>query len=290
MNRLTVCTSTFSLLLLSAQIAAAGAVRQDSGFMTTDMGANDDGSSNPVQLGFEIGYSGEVNSELYVSNNGYVVFNQPGGEQFTSTIFNQRLMAAFFADVDTTGSASGTVHWGTDTVDGHRAFAVTWPQVGYFLGQTDRLNTFQMVLIEREDRDAGDFDLEFNYDTVTWDCGQTECAEGQETHAAQVGFADGSNEVRLPGSGTPGAFLDSNAETGLALTSHDSAVLGRHVFQFRKGAPPLTPGGNQQPPPGPGGSGWPPSCSGVDDMPPSSGQGLAVLLASVAALGWRRRR
>lgn len=225
------------LLPWSSQVSAK-AVRQDAELFASDLGANDDGSSGPVALGFTAYFAGKDETEVYVSNNGYVAFGQAGGEQFTSTLFTQKLLAPFFADVDTRGAASSTAHWGTGMVDGHRAFAATWPGVGYFMVHSDRLNTFQVVIIDRSDLSPGDVDVEMNYDSITWDCGDSEChGGGQGTHSAWVGFSDGMTDTALEGSGVPGAFLNDNLQTGLANGHQGGETAGRYLYPFRRAYP-----------------------------------------------------
>ena len=68
--------------------------------------------------------------------------------------------------------------------------------------------------------------------------GDSRCQGGS---AARAGFAKGTGEpgtfFELPGSGNPGAFLDSNPDTGLIHHSRGSTVPGRYVFAVRNGAP-----------------------------------------------------
>ncbi len=236
------------LLLFWTSNAAGAAVRVDPEFSTSDLGPNDDASSPAIPLGFTVRFANEDVSDVYVSNNGYLSVGQPGGEQFTSTIFTQKLLAPFFADVDTRDASSGTVHWGTGTVDGHRAFAVTWPGVGYFHVHGDRLNRFQVVIIDRADVKRGAMDVEMNYDTIQWECGDAECGGGgQGNNAALVGFSNGITDSLQPGSNTPGALLDTSTETGLVHGSLGSNVPGRYLYSFRESNP---DGGADLPDPG----------------------------------------
>ena len=76
---------------------------------------------------------------------------------------NQSIIAPFFADVDTRGAGSALTSYGTGTYAGHTAFGITWPGVGYFSESTDKLDDFQVILVDRSDIDAGDFDIYFNY-------------------------------------------------------------------------------------------------------------------------------
>ena len=43
-----------------------------------------------------------------------------------------RIIAPYWADVDTRNTNSDVVKYGTGMVDGHNAFGVDWVNVGYF--------------------------------------------------------------------------------------------------------------------------------------------------------------
>ena len=150
------------------------------------------------------------------------------------------MIAPFWADVDTRPSESGLLFYTSGTfIAGRRAFAVTWPNVGYYSYGTNKLNVFQLVLLERGDIAAGDFDIEFNYDKIEWETGGASSSGGVDGlggKSARVGISNGSNRtVELAGSGVNGALLDSSSSTGLIYNSRNSTVSGRYVFQVRGG-------------------------------------------------------
>ena len=225
-------------LFLVATSASAQAVRPNAGFMANDLGPTDDGSTAAVPLGFEVTYFGANYTSVYINNNGYMAFDEEVSTLFTATKLDQRLLAVFFADVDTRPDAgTGTMHYGTDTVDGRPAFGATWPGVGYYERHVDHLDTFQAIIIDRTDTGAGHFDVEFNFGTVSWECGDR--SEGGVDGiggrpSAIVGYSDGVHPSFLAGSGVPGSFLDSNLATGLIHGQSQSGVLGRYVFEFRQ--------------------------------------------------------
>lgn len=211
--------------------------------------ANDDWSSSAVQLPFDVNFYGSSFDRLWVNNNGNVTFDAPLS---TYTPFglagtSSKIIAPFFADVDTRGSGSQPVSygWGDTTYEGHSAFCVNWVNVGYFAGHTDKLNSFQLLLVNREDSaTAGDFDIVFNYDQIQWESGDfSGGVGGLGGTSAAAGFSNGSGEegtfYQIVGSLMNGAFLDSSP-TGLSVTSTDSSVQGRHVFRVRDGDAPLT--------------------------------------------------
>ncbi len=66
--------------------------------------------------------------------------------------------------------------------------------------------------------------------------GDSQCQGGSP---ARVGYSNGtSTSFEMPGSGTSGAFLDSNPSTGLIHNSRNSFVLGRYIFPVRNGVAP----------------------------------------------------
>ena len=214
------------------------------GFDEFTLPANDDQSVGPENIGFDIDFFGVVRNQLYVNNNGNVTFDFPffGWTPFALTgNIGFPIMAPFLADVDTRGIGSDVVTYGQGTVDGHRAFGVNWILVGYFFMNGDRVNSFQMILIEREDRGPGDFDIEFNYDLIEWETGDISGVGGLGGLSARVGFSNGTGVAgtffEFPGSGVNGALLDTNTETGLIHNRRNSSVLGRYLFFVRNGLP-----------------------------------------------------
>ena len=213
------------------------------GFDSNILPANDDGSTSLVPIGFSINFVGTPYTELYVNNNGNLTFNQalntytPFGLSNTDRV----IIAPFFADVDTT--IGNVAQYGTGTVDGRLAFGATWSTVGCFRANISVLNSFQVVLIERADVGAGDFDIEFNYNQIQWETGTAPGSGGngqcQGGNSAHVGYSNGGGSAfELPGSGVAGAFLDANQSTGLVHNSRNSLEDGRYIFEVRNGVPP----------------------------------------------------
>jgi len=234
-----------SILRSPAALAATSAVLP--GFSSQTFAANDDGSID-VTLGFPIKYFGNQYTSASLNNNGNLTFGQSLGTYTPYPLSDQgpAIIAAFFADVDT--RAGNPVTYGNGTVDGHQAFGVNWPAVGCYNENDSVHDTFQLILINRSDIGAGDFDIEFNYDSIQWDSGQASGGDSQCLNgtAARAGYASGSGATgtyyELPGSGENNAFLDSNAATGLINHSYGSTQPGRYVYQIRGGLPGLTSG------------------------------------------------
>lgn len=237
-----------ALLLLPSAIAYAGAIRNLPGFATTVYGPNDDGTypvtgSNQgtpqgapalVPIGFSVNFYGQTFTNLYVNNNGNITFDSPLGEftPFGLVGTARQVIAPFFADVDT--RVGNLVTFGNDTVDGHAAFGVNWIGVGYFDSEADKLNSFQLVLIDRSDRNPGDFDIEFNYDQIQWETGDaSQGTDGLGGSSAVAGFSNGSKRpgtsYQLSGSSIPRSFLDINPG-GLIHNFLNTNIPGRYVI------------------------------------------------------------
>jgi len=254
-------------ILLVAQTAFSDTIRAPAGSGASTLAPNDDGSTGAINLGFSVDFFGALSSSVFVNNNGNVTFTSPLS-QYTpnglATGIGQPIIAPFFADVDTRGTAggsnpvnSGAVTYGTGLItdatlgwNNNNVFAVEWPDVGYYGEHTDKLNDFELLLVDRSDVGAGDFDIEFNYDQMQWETGDASGgSDGLGGVSAVAGYSNGMSGVsniyyQLSGSLINGALIDGGPN---ALTSHDinSSVPGRYDFQVRNGAvitpPPETP-------------------------------------------------
>ncbi len=211
-----------SILLFCAAVTALPAQIVITGYTETgNLPRNDDNFSGAVSLGFAINFGGTSYTETFVSNNGFITFGAGSGVYSPSPIDANYvssgapglpIIAPFFSDVDTRNELTGIVSWGTGLVGGLAAFVVNWDEVGeYFQGAEP--NTFRLVLVSRPDIGAGNFDIHFIYQTITWDNGN-----------AVAGFHNGSTSsplfFQVPGSGVEGAFLNngSNALYGSTNT------------------------------------------------------------------------
>jgi hypothetical protein len=225
-------------------VATTNAVKSLSGCGTTELARNDDRSSATVPLGFTINFFGTNYTSLYVNNNGNVTFDAALASYtpFDLTSTTRVIVAPFFADVDTNGAASGVTSYGSTTFGGRPAFCVNWPHVGYYAGRTDKLNSFQLLIVNRSDIGPGDVDIIFNYDQIQWETGSATSSGGVDGlggHSARAGYSNGSTtSFELPGSAVNGAFLDSSPG-GLANNSRASLERGRYVFPVRSGVAPV---------------------------------------------------
>ena len=235
----------FLALTAVALVAASPVSAQNvvAGFNSTSIAACDDCFTGAVGLGFSANYFGTTYTDTFVSNNGYVTFNAGQGI-FTPTGLGagyggQPIIAPFFADVDTRNAASALTQYGTGTFAGRNAFGVTWKDVGYFSTRADKTNSFQLLLVDRSDITAGDFDIYFNYDRILWETGS---ASGGINGFGGVSAAAGFNAAQggapgtfgqLAGSLVNGALLDGGANSLVAGSNIGDP--GRFLFNVRSG-------------------------------------------------------
>jgi hypothetical protein len=246
--------SKLAILLALPVALSAQSIRTNPGFNSKSIPRNDDGSSGLEPLGFTINFFGKLRSAAFVNNNGNLTFDSalPTFTPFGLVKTAREIIAPFFGDVDTRPEGSKLVTYGMDTVNGHRAFGANYVNVGYYNVHVDKLNSFQVVLIEREDTGAGNFDVEFNYATIRWETGDASGGVGGfgGTPAA-VGWSNGTDDpgasFELPGSRLSGQFLDNGpralirlALNGVVKTSTSGGTNGRLVFRARDGV--ISPG------------------------------------------------
>ncbi len=239
-------TGVFLASLLVTSLAWGQAIVP--GFDANTLPPNDDSSTAAVPLGFTVDFFGVSRTEVFVNNNGNVTFDSSLSTYtpFDLTSTGQEIIAPFFADVDTS-SAGEPVTYGTGTFNGRPAFGVNWIDVDYYNSDqthTNR-NSFQLILVDRSDVSAGDFDIVFNYDQIQWEAGEASGSDqnGLGGDSARVGYSNGTGDpgtfFELPGSAINGAFLDGGPD---ALVSNrlNSTVDGRYIFQSRTGG--INPG------------------------------------------------
>lgn len=207
------------------------------------------GVALPVNLGFTINFFGVLYNQCYVNNNGNISFGNRYSSYTPEPLLDLgiKIIAPFWADVDTTAVGSNVVRFtsGGETIDGHSAFGVTYKNVGYYREKFDKLNSFQVILIERSETGSGNFDIEFNYEKILWEAGDSSGGSsgisGPGGSPARAGITDGRTySVELGGSGSPSSFLDSKLspdghKIGLIYRSYKSNCPGRFVFSVRDG-------------------------------------------------------
>ena len=218
--------------------AFAGAIR-DASLFTTVLPANDDGSTGLVSLGFTANINSTNYTQTYVNNNGNITFNNSLGTFTPAAISGGAfgpIIAPFFADVDTRAAGSNPVTYGSATLGGFNVFGVNYIHVGVYNSQPI-FNSFQLILTDRSDIGGGDFDIEFNYDTIVWEAGTASGAPagGLGGTSALVGYwTSPTSNATLPGSLVNGALLDGGPNS-LIAGSLNSNVAGRYIFNVRNG-------------------------------------------------------
>ncbi len=223
--------------------SAAAAQTTAAGFDGTSLPACDDCYSGAQSLGFSANFFGNTYTDTYVSNNGYVTFSAGQGafspQGLGAGYVGLPIIAALFTDLDTRNSPVGSlVSFGTGAFQGRSAFGVNFDQVGRYSTNYSALSTFQILLVDRNETGAGNFDIVFNYDSLGFGGGAS-----AGYNAGQNG-ADGTY-FELPGSRSGEAFADGGA---FALASGSNVGIdGRYVFNVRNGA--VTPGNSGVPEP-----------------------------------------
>ena len=137
-----------ALMLAVAAPLGAQATRDLPGLRGNTLQANDDGSSQQVNLSSALNFYGNSFSSLWVNNNGNVTFAGPMATYTPfalSTAIGNPTIAPLFIDVDTRGPSfrggsngggntqgaqpfdgTGLVTYGTDMLNGHSVFGVNW--------------------------------------------------------------------------------------------------------------------------------------------------------------------
>ena len=138
------------------------------------------------------------------------------------------MIAPFWADVDTGCDDCGDVFIGSPNAE---TLVITWDRVGFYPSDSSLTNTFQLVLIDRADTGAGNFDVEFRYEDINWTTGDASDGEnGLGGVPAQAGYdaGDGVNFFTLPGSRT-----DEVVNFDTAASNTDTAGIWK--FAIRDG-------------------------------------------------------
>ena len=197
------------------------------GYGIQALSPGDDNSSNPIDITSVFGpgginFFGHSYTSIYINNNGNITFEAPSGT-FTPTQIDagigNPIIAVYWADVDT--RAAGNVYYDLDAADG--VMTITWDQVGYYDQHSDKLNSFQIMLVNEG---YGNFDIVYRYGDVQWTTGDV-----SRGAPARAGYSagDGINYFELPQSGNISALLL------LPATAGNTLVAGVDQFDVRNG-------------------------------------------------------
>jgi hypothetical protein len=284
--KLSALRASAAVAFLATALTASAQLRSFAGYDANSLAANDDGYTGLVSLGFDANFFGNTYGQAYVNNNGNITFDAALDTYTPFGIPNSGrvIIAPFFADVDTRTAGSNLVTYGTGLLGGHNAFAVNSFHVGVY-NQLPIFNTFQLVLVDRSDTGAGNFDFEFNYTDINWETGQASGGnpQGLGGSPVHIGYSNGTaaSAYEFAGSGVTEFFLDSNLDTGLIYnqlgTAFDgTSVDGRYAFSVRNGGVIVVP----------------PPVDGSGAVPEPSTYGLfgAAALAGLIAIRRRGKR
>lgn len=243
-----------ALALTVPAVANAGAIV--GGFSGETIPKEDDNSYGPAMLGFTANYFGNTFTTAHISTNGYLTFGsgQAGytPEGLGSGYVGKPIIAGFYADIDTRNG--GTTTYGSGTFEGRNAFGVTYDEVAFFgSANSPNRNSFQILLVDRADTGAANFDIVLNYDKVTWEAGTyngSSPATGLGGLAAAIGYNAGTGNqpgtyFEFAGSRTNGAFVNGGAYA--LATNSNVGVNGRYVFNVRNGNVTPAPGAVPEP-------------------------------------------
>jgi len=211
------------------------------GFGETSLVRGDDNSSSKIDVSGVFGASGlnffgNSYTGLYVNNNGSLTF-ATASSSFTPTaitgVTSNPLIAPFWYDVDTrpttvltptpggTSSGSNLVWYDLDATN--KTFTATWDDTGYFSNKTDKLNAFQVSLVQTSM--TGDFDIIMRYEALN----QAVNTVGGGVARAGFSAGNGVNYYEFSESGTASSML------GLTGTSN-VGVAGTYEFSVRSGS------------------------------------------------------
>lgn len=215
---------------------------------------NDDQSTNEIPLPFELNFFGQTYSSFFVNNNGNITFGSalgeytpapfpltisPGGGEgvgeFAVAASSIPIIAPYWGDVDTRLDPEDNSNLVWIHSPNANTVVVTWDQVGYYSQHNDKRNDFQLVLRNRADTGAGNFDIDFRYRSLQWTTGDaSDGTDGLGGTPAQAGFdaGNGVNFLTLPGSRTA-AILDIQNTSNVA-----SDTPGLWTYAVRNGALP----------------------------------------------------
>ncbi|MGY3605204.1 MULTISPECIES: nidogen-like domain-containing protein [unclassified Bradyrhizobium] len=208
------------------------------GYGEVALDPGDDNSSGAIDITTVFGeqginFFGHHYTSLYINNNGNITFRSPTDAYTPSMIdagLNNPIIAVFWADVDTRGH--GSVYYDLDATDG--VMTITWDDVGYFDQRTNKLNSFQLVLISQGN---GNFDIQYRYGDIDWTTGDASGgSDGLGGTPARAGYSagDGKHYYELPQSGNQDALLT------LPTTDGNTGIDGVDQFEVHNGEVGLT--------------------------------------------------
>lgn len=186
---------------------------------------SDDSSSALINLPFNFCFFGATRNQVYINNNGNISFSQPFATS-TALAFpfpNFQTISPFWADVDTRTAGKVWVKINPTSL------IVLWEDVGYFDQNSDKLNTFQVILTNGFDPLLPQgMNVGFFYRDMKWTTGDASAGvNGFGGVAANVGVNRGNNTDFIPF----GRFSQNNANYNGPLNNSGIRWLeNRHIF------------------------------------------------------------
>lgn len=186
---------------------------------------SDDSSSALINLPFNFCFFGATRNQVYINNNGNVSFSQPFATS-TALAFpfpNFQTISPFWADVDTRTAGKVWVKINPTSL------IVLWEDVGYFDQNSDKLNTFQLIITNGFDPLLPQgVNVGFFYRNMKWTTGDASAGiNGFGGVAANVGVNRGNNTDFI----AFGRFSQNNANYNGPLNNSGIRWLeNRHIF------------------------------------------------------------
>ena len=197
---------------------------------------NDDGSTDTITLVSPFCFYGQYLRKLFINNNGNISFGTSystySADSFPNTNFV--MIAPFWADVDTRGTTSGLVYY--EQTNSH--LIVQWDSVGYFNAQTDKFNSFQLIITDGLDPllPAG-YNVSFCYKDMAWTTGSaSQGVGGFGGIPATVGVnqGNGTNYIQMGRFDHAGSSYDGpyGVPDGIDFLDNQSFIFNTCVANF----------------------------------------------------------
>lgn len=172
-----------ALCIGAVSTAQATLFTTDYGTKLADPSDCDDCYAGPVAFsgtGQTINFFGTTYASLYVGSNGYVTFGDGRSDYSSQPLDIQAvapMVAAFYTDLDSRGSASSNVYVNTSTAG---QIVATWEMMGHYYENYTAISTFQIVIrSDQANRPAGEGQIGFYYGDIS------------DTSLVSAGFGDG---------------------------------------------------------------------------------------------------
>lgn len=171
---------------------------------------NDDWATIAIPIPFNFCFYGRQITEFFLNNNGNISFDT-AYSTFTANSFPDstfKMIAPFWADVDTRGLLSGLVYYKIEPTH----VIIHWENVGYFSTQDDKLNSFQLIITNGNDPILGNNrNVAFCYQDMQWTTGSASSGiNGFGGFPATVGVnqGNGANYIQFGLFDSSGAAYD----------------------------------------------------------------------------------